>query len=82
LPRIRRIQETLRNVHRTLLNLRNEEIAERLAEQKRDFGIMRESAVPPKHCKERLLQLEFAIFVPKGLMTTECREDVGDLFLR
>jgi DNA-binding transcriptional LysR family regulator len=73
LPRVRAIQEKLRNVHFTLLNLRNEGIAEKLAEQKVDFGVMRESAVPPKHRKERLLQMEFAIFVPSKLMPAKGR---------
>lgn len=68
LPRLRTIQEKLKNVHFTLLNLRNDEIAEKLAELKLDFGIMRDNGVPPKHRKERLLHLEFTIFVPKKLL--------------
>jgi DNA-binding transcriptional LysR family regulator len=71
LPRVRTIQEKLRNVLFSLSNLRNEEIAGRLAEQKVDFGLMRESAVPPKHRKERLLHEEFAIFVPRKLLPSK-----------
>lgn len=75
LPRIRTIQEKLKNVAFTLLNKRNDDIAERLAEQKLDFGVMRESAVPPKHRKERLLQMQFVIFVPKKLLPNKGKAD-------
>jgi DNA-binding transcriptional LysR family regulator len=68
LPRMHTIQEKVRNVHFTLFDLRNDAIAEKLAEQKLDFGIMRETAVPPKHRKERLFQMSFSIFVPRGLL--------------
>jgi DNA-binding transcriptional LysR family regulator len=68
LPRMHVIQEKAPNVHFTLYDLRNDAIAEKLAEQKLDFGIMRETAVPPKHRKERLLQMSFSIFVPRRLL--------------
>jgi DNA-binding transcriptional LysR family regulator len=68
LPRIRPIQEKINNVHFTLFDLRNDAIAEKLVEQKMDFGIMRETAVPPKHRKERLFQMCFSIFVPRRLL--------------
>lgn len=70
LPRMRPIQEQVKNAHFTLLNLRNDQIAERLSELKLDFGVMRENGIPPKHRKERLFQLQFGIFVPKRLLPT------------
>jgi DNA-binding transcriptional LysR family regulator len=75
LPRLRTIQEKLKNVHFTLVNLRNDDIAEKLAELKLDFGVMRESGVPPKHRKERLLQVQFGIFAPKKLLPTGGKVD-------
>jgi DNA-binding transcriptional LysR family regulator len=75
LPRLRTIQEKLKNVHFTLLNLKNDEIAEKLAELKLDFGLMRDTGVPPKHRKERLLQEEFTIFVPKKLLPGSGKTD-------
>lgn len=75
LPRMHAIQEKVRNVHFTLFDLRNDAIAEKLAEQKLDFGIMRETAVPPKHRKERLFQMSFSIFAPRRLLP---KKDVAD----
>jgi DNA-binding transcriptional LysR family regulator len=75
LPRMRVIQDKVRNVHFTLFDLQNEAIAERLAEQKLDFGVMRESAVPPRHRKERLFQVRFSIFVPRKLLPKRGKAD-------
>ena len=75
LPRLRTIQEKLRNVHFTLLNLKNHEIAEKLAELKLDFGVMRDTGVPPRHRKERLLRVEFTICVPKKLLPSTGKAD-------
>src|SRR5262249_3944047 len=80
LPHLRKIQEKLknnglRNVRFTLRNLKNEEIEEQLAELKLDLGLLRESAVPAKHKKERILQVEFAIFVPRSLLSGRSKPD-------
>jgi DNA-binding transcriptional LysR family regulator len=75
LPRMRAIQERVKRAHFTLLDLKNETIAEKLAALKLDFGIMRESAVPPKHRSVRLLEMKYCVFVPKSLLAGRGKTD-------
>ncbi len=68
LPRLGEIQRKFSNAQITLSNLRGAQIAEGLENMKLEFGLLREGQVPPRYKKERVVQLRYSIFVPRGLL--------------
>ncbi|MSU21585.1 MAG: LysR family transcriptional regulator [Pedosphaera sp.] len=79
LPRLARVREKLPKVVWTLQNLQTEEIVARLADGRTDLGILRSEAVPKSLRSVPLGKLEFALFVPKGLLDESSPSDIGKL---
>jgi DNA-binding transcriptional LysR family regulator len=79
LPRLGQIQTGLPQMDLQLHNLRTDAIAEGLTESTLDLGLLREDAALPILRKARLLQLRYAIFVPRRLLRRAGKEDYREI---
>ena len=82
LPRMARVREKLPNVVWTLQNLQTDEIVARLTDGRTDLGIIRKDAVPRSLRSVSIGTMEFALFVPKGMVGESPSSDLGKLLSR
>ena len=77
-----RVREKLPNVVWTLQNLQTDEIVARLTDGRTDMGIIRRDAVPKALRGVSIGTMEFALFVPKGVLDENPSSDMGKLLSR